>query len=331
MSSALASASVSQSKKLPPEITNIEIILSVAIFSHGCESEHGLEKNDPWTEKHNIHQLPGEEINTIKNFYKNNVRVFSQARVPDKISLVVERDVPGIVSYYSELMEMNPTFETKALFTSTMDMLRPEYQTMLKPECINPTTSITSRLTSSMKQKYKKKTCSSMVFLADKIFQFSYKSDGIYVIDIRIKYTHSNGDVSYRSIFVPKKSHPVNLITQKGMHFFINKLVASISQVRRRISATDTAFELNDANALDLIELYRIFKLFDFVNILDFSCRSMPTKKATGAPQKITGRRISYMYDSEKTAEEEMINFGGKYKKKTQRKNKRVRKTVKSI
>jgi hypothetical protein len=201
-----------------------------------------------------------------------------------------------------------------------MGYCKPYYEDYLKPENVDATIVIDSKLSRSFKNKYKKKTCGTLAFLANKVFTFDSPSKGVYLLDVRLKNTFSNGTITYQSIFTPEKDRFVNLRTQEGLDLLLSLIPQSNSELFESMPMIGYG---NDTVS-DLIDLYRIFSLFDYVNIADYSCRTIYSKK------KITGRRMAYMYSREQDAIDEMTSFGGKYKKKTQRKNRPVRKTVKS-
>jgi hypothetical protein len=96
-----------------PHIIKTETILSVAIFGHGIEQQHGLEKNDPWLEKSGNHPIPPEYRTEIPEFYKNRVRVFSYSGMPDIQCIYAEQGISLMAENLAMVLRSNPNAETK--------------------------------------------------------------------------------------------------------------------------------------------------------------------------------------------------------------------------
>ena len=91
---------------------NVEIILSLLIFGHGCED----------------YLNPFQDESSIANFYKNNVRVFSTAAVPDISCVLGLHEVRGILENCTDKFDNFPEVETKEIINNIKQDIRPKYK-----------------------------------------------------------------------------------------------------------------------------------------------------------------------------------------------------------
>jgi hypothetical protein len=281
-----------------------KIILSLAIFSHGCE-EFGSE-------------LPGPEL----DFYTNKVRVFSRACVPG---------IPSATSASTHLREIadimracqtNNTIKTREILDSHMTSIKPKYISSLS-SYKNPTLI-----------EHQDKSCNVSTFLHNKTFHFEdpenarINSDdnfGIFVVDIR-KQINDNGNIRYESIFNPGSMRSIsdvkyyNLIDQEAMKNFINGIL------KKRKTKSEIRLLYNNffsGNTTNLIQIYNfcIACGIDLLNILDNSCREC----SQGMPP-LNPSSTAEIYDREQSVIKP--EFGGKKSKKSKKlikKSKRYR------
>jgi hypothetical protein len=100
-----------------------DLILTVGIFGHGCEDF--------------AHPFP--ESNSIGQFYKNNVRVFSQSCVPDIPSVTANHQHKSIATTIRDHMQSGkPTSDTLSLLEPYMTSCKPEYMSRFKDKKRNP-------------------------------------------------------------------------------------------------------------------------------------------------------------------------------------------------
>ena len=89
-----------------------EIILSLVILGHGCES-----LTEPWQAK-----------SAISRYFRNNVRVYSRACVPDTITLGNLASNPEIIRNINQRFSSVPRNETSSIVTGYAEDSRLEYQ-----------------------------------------------------------------------------------------------------------------------------------------------------------------------------------------------------------
>jgi hypothetical protein len=277
-----------------------EIILSVVINGHGCE-----DFTRPWP--------PDTEIS---QFFKNNVRVYSVACVPDIDSLLSRNDEQLIMQNISNQFDLSER-ETKEVLDTFKESYRGSYvgeiNTLEETQKDNPT--IKNPDFHRAKQPvYLDRSSNLITYLSNKTYSFDDEIsrslfNGISVSDIRIKITDENGIVTYRPIRFPKHNFNMhNLIHKDGvetiLETFQNKLDISRS--------LETIFEIlgfdEDEDRLTRITLRQLFEFFkelniSYVNIFDLTCRACQTGKLDPV-------EIERIYDYESNFNEKPVAFG---------------------
>ena len=162
-----------------------------------------------------------------------------------------------------------------------------------------------------------------MVYLSNKVFNYK-DHGGIFLIDIRWKITFSDNSVNYYPIFTAKKKEPILLNSNDGLDFFRSIVLPILSPTYKPMFQDSIELMKSpDSEFFTKTDLYflvqHMFNYFKYTNIIDHTCRVIESNK------KITGRKISYLYDMEKIAEKELPSFGGK---RNNRKTKKKRNTT---
>jgi hypothetical protein len=311
----------------------VEIILSLVIFGHGCED----------------YLNPFQYESDIANFYKNNVRVFSTAAVPDISCVLGVHQVRGLLEKFTDKFDNFSEVETKEIIDNIKDDMRPIYKSgVLKSQELQLFKD-DDRFKRNIEDRYLNQTSNLITYLSNKEFHFYDESEdeiielpykkyeqqtiGIHVIDIRLKITDSIGNVTYQQIpFL--KTHNLdnfNLIKKIGVEQFLEILFnkANIDTLSLEDAYTILGFKNknNDDEKLKKIsleELYLFLKLssINFVNIIDLSCRTCKT--GTLNESQIADIGNTEFFTSVSTDKK----FGGnkKYNSYKLKKNKKTRK-----
>jgi len=282
-------------------ISREKIILSLVIFSHGCE-EFGVNFSEP-------------EL----NFYTNNVRVFSRACVPGLPSITSSSSHLSEIAKIMEDCQSNPTVNTKEVLCSHMSSIKPNYIRNISTSAISNPTLIA----------HQDKSCNVTTFLYNKSFDFenteiiSDQRYGIFIVDIR-KQIISDDGVSYKLIFNPGRINQssvnyYNLIDKEAMKNFINGTLKKKKKVSELKSLYDNLFF--DYKS-DLIKIYNfcIECGIDYLNIVDNSCRLCAPGITSLNPSS-----INEIYNMEQSVTSKKVDFGGKKSKKCKKGKKRTR------
>jgi hypothetical protein len=286
-----------------------EVILTVAIFGHGCEN-----LLYPFTESH-----------PIGDFYKNNVRVFSQSCVPDIPSVTSEYEHNSIAKRIITEMQSSPESDTVSILEPYISSCKPKYRERFQDESIkimHP--KFDERLFDS---QYNDRSCGTMSYLANKTFELygtplnerSVHLHGVVLLDVRLKKTFEDGRIEYKTIFAPGSMQPLILTSYDGLLYLLKnvlgkKTVKEREPYMKQFGLKKMGDKLTD---VDLIKLFEIFKLFHFINILDYSCRSC------SSGSRLSSREIEDIYTAEQHYSSLLPKFGGNRKRtKTQKKNK---------
>jgi len=302
-----------------------EIILSVAINGHGCE-----DFSRPWP--------PDTEVS---QFYRNNVRVYSVACVPDINSLLSITDEKLIMQNISDQFDLSER-ETKEVLDTFKESYRGSYigeiNTLEETQSDNPT--IKSKGFRRAKQPiYLNRSSNLITYLSNKTYYFDgeikrSKFNGISVSDIRIKSTDENGIVTYRPIRFSKKDFNMhNLIHKDGVEMIMEIFQNKLGNER----SLETIFEIlgfdEDEDKLKRITLRQLFEFFkelniSYVNIFDLTCRACQT----GTLDPVEMERI---YEYESSFNEKPIAFGKRlskrFKGKRSDKSNRLSKRLKTL
>ena len=239
-----------------------ELILSIAIFSHGCENL--LE--------------PFSGSDEVGDFYKNNVRVYSQSCVPDIPSVTLDAEHIPLARDMVKQFQFHDD-------TDTMSILRP-LTSQYKTAYVNTLTEAKKRNDFDPRmyeEKHMNKTCGEMVFLSNKEFTFEEKkmngekTNGIFLLDVRKRVGSDNYETlfkvpeTYRNRYIPN-----NLTTKDGLTYLLKNVLKKpkkeIDEISGMMGFTKSKSSINK---LDLEQLYMLFMScnIDYVNIMDYSCR----------------------------------------------------------
>jgi hypothetical protein len=296
-----------------------EHILTVAMIGHGCE--YLLE--------------PFPEDDPIGNFYKNNVRVFSQACIPDLPSITASSKHRSIaISGREHMQSLSENSDTLSILEQYMSKCKPTYVKMFEDESIKTMhPEFDERL---FDPRYNSRSCGTMTYLANKTFRFYDTSPtersthlyGIVLLDIRLKITNDDGSVEYERIFeAPTRNNdPILLNTHDGYSAFLNiifpkKPTKDIKKELKDIGLPNNKSKLTE---IDLVKLLDMYKYFTFVNILDYTCRVC----VTGRNELMSRIILSPEQIEEIIANEQLYlssseRFGGTRRKKNERKTKK--------
>ena len=264
----------------------VEVVLSIVIYGHGCED----------------YLDPFPEDSEIGEYYRNNVRVYSTAAVPDISSIMATIDVRNIVNKINNKFKTISSSETKEIVNSIKDEMRVAYQEsviMSEEEQIFSDDPTFKRNTES---RYLSQASNVIAYLANKeywfyenhedevvstpIQRFLHTNIGIHVTDIRKKFTHSNGEVTYETVIIPSsiKEVDLNLAYKNGVEtvrdLLSNKLGMALDLSLESIFEIFGFEETQDKlKMISLVELHNFFKAFgiDYVNIFDLTCRTCKT------------------------------------------------------
>lgn len=299
-----------------------EHILTVAVFGHGCENLLG----------------PFSESDPIGSFYKNAVRVFSQACVPDIPSVTAAHDHNRIARELRKHMQTEPeTLDTFSILEPYMSECKSTYVKMFKNESMKTMhPEFDERL---FDPQYNTRSCGTTTYLANKTFHFyeerpderSLNFHGVVLLDVRLKKTFEDGHVEYERVFDPpsRNTDPIVLTTRDGLLFLLKNIL------RKKPKECDSYLKLmgisgkkTNLTEIDLIKLFDILNIFNFVNILDYTCRMCRMDSRTLSRRKLSHTQIEDLYAKEQHYASLLPKFGGIRKSKTKRK---TRKNIKKL
>ncbi len=257
-----------------------EIIMSIAIIGHGCE-----DLLSPWPS-----QLP------ISAYFKHNVRVYSQACVPDVNALGNIFRNPDVIDRINKSFSALPTSKTEEIISTYKHQAKTDYIRNVMASLSSKTSDIGFEKLS--KTKNLERSSDLTTFLANKNFSFYmdssteeiprplkqvYTTIGIQVVDIRLKKTTTDGSVSYEQLFNPTdiKYSRLNDWTTFNL-IYKNGLTHVVKDILKRKDLVKPALEIFGFGKkerimdLSLEQIYNLFQLLGikYVNIMDFSCRS---------------------------------------------------------
>jgi len=299
-----------------------EHVLTVAIFGHGCEN-----LLDPFP----IHDPVGD-------FYKNRVRVFSQACVPDIPSVTAASSHKYIAkSIRDHMQSARKDSDTLSILEQYISECKQTYVEIFKKKSTKTTHSeFDERL---FDPHYNARSCGTMAYLANKTFHFyetspaerSTNLHGIVLLDVRLKKTFEDGHVEYERVFTaPRNNDPIILTTSVGLLYLLrNVLGQKKTEYDTYLKFMGFIGKKTNLTEIDLIKLSGILKIFDFVNILDYTCRECVINTAAIlSRRKLSPRKIEEIYAREQLHSSLLPNFGGK-RSRTMRKSKKPGKTRK--
>jgi hypothetical protein len=277
-----------------------EIILSVVINGHGCE-----DFMRPWP--------PDTEIS---QFFKNNVRVYSVACVPDIPSILSRNNEKSIMQNISNQFDLSER-ETKEVLDTFKESYRGSYveeiNALEETQKDNPI--VKDPDFHRVKQlMYLDRSSNLITYLANKTYNFKGETrraifNGISVSDIRIKIIDEQGNVTYRPIRFQKKDFNMhNLIHKDGvetmMELFQNKLgiSRSLEDIFEILGFDEDEDRLDDITLFELFEFFKVLNI-SYVNIFDLTCRACRTGK-------LDPTEIERIYDYESSFNEKPVAFG---------------------
>uniref|UniRef100_A0A6C0IF91 Uncharacterized protein n=1 Tax=viral metagenome TaxID=1070528 RepID=A0A6C0IF91_9ZZZZ len=303
-----------------------EIILSLVILGHGCE-----ELTSPW---------PAES--SISKYFRNNVRVYSRACVPDTVTLGNLASNPEIIQNINHRFSSIPRNETSSIVRDYAEDSRSEYQKdILYNLAQHKKQSLGSRFEKFSIFENIERASNLSAYLANKNFGFyehsstekvkfnvGYKTLGIHIADIRVKKTNKHGEVSYEKIFSPTDYEKTdttnfNLIYKDGITFILKNLLGIPKMVNQALEILGFKSRQDRIMDLTLEQLYDLLMLLNvsYANIMDFTCRSCSIGLI---PQSLTDT----IYNMEQQFSIKSTAFGRRLKRN---KSKRLKKNTQSI
>jgi hypothetical protein len=307
----LAESLISEAKS---SLEKDEIILSLIILGHGCE-----ELTTPWPAK-----------SEISRYFRNNVRVYSRACVPDTVTLGNLTSNPEIIKDINQRFSSVPRNETSSIVTEYAEDSRFEYQKdILYNLAQHKQKSLGPRFDKFSIFENIERASDLSAYLSNKHFSFyessptervksdmGYKTLGVHIADIRIKKTDRNGEVTYEKIFSPTDYEKMdttnfNLIYKSGVTFIL-KNILGIPKLAKQVLEV-LGFKGRQERIMDLTleQLYIFFLLLNvsYVNLMDFTCRSCTIGVI---PQSLTNA----IYNTEQKFSVKSTAFGKRSDKK---------------
>lgn len=255
-----------------------DIIMSVAIFGHGCE-----DYDKPL-------------IGDLADYYRNNVRVYSRACVPGIIS------IGNILENEAIIRDVRGRFSRE--FIGGTDHVINKYITDTKPEYLDRVRGFhDKKAANSVKaadDRFLQRSSGLSTFIFEKEFGFyedrpgeklsslpkpvqqKYPTLGVHVVNVSVKITNDDGSVHYESIFDPSDKRFLrldftmfNLIYKAGLKQLLSELDQKtlLEEAQTCLGFIGKAIRVS---TLSLSQLYDFFRLLGvrYVNIMDYTCRS---------------------------------------------------------
>ena len=306
-----------------------ELIMSVTIMGHGCE-----DLMTPW---------PFET--PISVYFKNNVRVYSKACVPDVNSIGNIYQNSDIIKDVQRRFSAVPKSATESIIQTYANEVRDDYMRDIAYSKISKApVSLTPGFNKIIDMENFARVSNLSTFLCNKDFAFYmdsptervqnvikpvYKTIGIQVTDIRLKKTKQDGSVSYEPIFNPSDIKYIrgdmsdyNLIYKSGVTFILKNILGRRDLVKPALEVL--GFGKKDRIMdVSLEQIYNFFMLIGvkYANIMDYTCR----KCSVGHLSKSLTEQI---YSVEQNFKKKPVAFGFKQSRR-KRTNKRKQKTQK--
>lgn len=272
---------------IPEDVKSVtvleEVVMSISIMGHGCE-----DLMSPWPS-----QLP------ISLYFKNNVRVYSKACVPDVNSIGNVYRNEDILRDVQRRFTSVPKSETAAIVSAYADEVRDDYMRDIVVNKLAKTpVSLTPGFDKLSDIQNFARVSGLSTFLCNKNFSFYmdsekekvpnllkpvYKTIGIHVTDIRIKKTAMDGSVSYEQIFNPSDIKYIrgdrsdfNLIYKSGLTYIIKDIIGRRDLVKPALEILGFTGRKDRVMDVSLEQLYNLFQLLNvqYVNIMDYTCRA---------------------------------------------------------
>jgi len=260
-----------------------DIIMSVAIFGHGCE-----DYDKPLT-------------SDLADYYRNNVRVYSRACVPGIIS------IGNILQNEDIISDVRSRFSREFIggteFIHGTDHVINKYITETKPEYLDRVRGFHEGIREKTDAKAAKaaddrqRSSGLSTFIFEKEFGFyedrpgeklsslpipvqqKYPTLGVHVVNVSVKITNDDGSVHYEPLFDPSNRRldftMFNLIYKDGLKQLLHELGQKtlVKEAHKCLGFTGSKPRVS---TLSLSQLYDFFRLLGvrYVNIMDYTCRT---------------------------------------------------------
>ena len=300
-----------------------EIILSLVILGHGCEE---LTKLWPAT-------------SPISRYFRDNVRVYSRAGVPDVNTLGSLASNPEIIKDITHRFSSIPRNETSSIVRDYAEDSRFEYQKdILYNLALHKQKSLGPRFDKFTIFENIERASNLSAYLANKSFSFyenspsekakfdmGYKTLGVHIADIRIKKTNKKGEVSYEKLFSPSDygktdTTNFNLIYRNGIKFIFKNILGMPKMAEDAYKILGFKGSQDRIMDLTLEQLYDLFILLNvsYANLMDFTCRACSIGIM---PQSLT----NVIYNLEQSFTNKSTAFGRRIKSKKRDKSKHLK------
>lgn len=304
-----------------------EIILSLVILGHGCEELTKL-----W---------PTES--PISRYFKDNVRVYSRAGVPDVNTLGNLASNPEIIKDITHRFSSTPRNQTHSILRDYAEDSRFEYQKdILYNLALHKQKSLGQRFDKFTIFENIERASNLSAYLANKTFSFyehspkekirfdvGYKTLGVHIADIRIKKTNKKGEVSYEKLFSPSdygKTDTINfnLIYKDGVKFIFKNILGMPKMADQAYKILGFKGSQDRIMDLTLEQIYNLFILLNvgYANIMDFTCRACSIGIM---PQSLS----NVIYTLEQSFTNKSTAFGKHLKRSVKHSNRLKKKTQK--
>lgn len=259
-----------------------DIIMSVAIFGHGCEDY--------------VTPLTGD----LADYYRNNVRVYSRACVPGIIS------IGNILQNEDIIRDVRGRFSRE--FIAGTDHVINKYITDTKPEYLDRVRGFRdktdTKATKAADDRFLQRASGLSTFIFEKEFGFyeaspdeklsslpkpvqqKYPTLGVHVVNVSVKITNDDGSVHYEPLFDPSNRRldftMFNLIYKDGLKQLLGELGQLLHELGQKTMVKEAHKCLGftgsktRVSTLSLTQLYDFFQLLGvrYVNIMDYTCRT---------------------------------------------------------
>ena len=290
---------------------SLDLIMSIAIMGHGCE-----DLLTPWA--------PDQPIST---YFKNNVRVYSKACVPDVNAIGNIYQNEDIIKDVQRKFSAVPKGETAAIVSAYADEVRDNYiRDVAFSKFSKAPVSLTRGFDKLSDITNLARVSNLSAFLCNKNFSFYMDSEkekvksimrpvyntlGIQLVDIRIKKTAADGSVSYEQIFDPTDVKYIrmdltnlNLIYKSGLTYILKDILKRKDLVKPALEILGFGKKDRILN-LSLEQIYNFFQLLEikYANIMDYTCRACSVGRL---PQNLTDS----IYRTEQSYRIKPVAFG---------------------
>ena len=321
---------ISEAKEDVQSITVLEeLVMSVTIMGHGCE-----DLMTPW---------PFET--PISVYFKNNVRVYSKACVPDVNSIGNIYQNSDIIKDVQRRFSAVPKSATESIIQTYAKEVRDDYmRDIVYSKLSKDPVSLTRGFDKVSAMENLARVSNLSTFLCNKDFSFYmdtktekvpgvlqpvYKTIGIQVTDIRLKKTTQDGSVSYEPIFNPSDIKYIrgdmsdyNLIYKSGVTFILKNILGRRDLVKPALEVLGFGKKERIMD-VSLEQIYNFFMLIGvkYANIMDYTCRACSVGRLS---KDLTDK----IYSVEQRYKVKPIAFGLRNRSLRKHSNKRKQKTI---